>query len=222
MMDNLPEPPVYVEMNEFNDNRFSRMEFIRLFNQCSDILKEINHIKKDVNKTNRKGMQLLITFVILYITSVFLAAFFVTKSNDQFEDILKAENLEIMNDLRQLYKECKDNPLNFDWTTQIFDRIEEVERKLPKKNYEYIIRKLSELDLDEFFKGMKMNNGLDDYHISLTLDRGTGIKIKTRSYDDSKEKPERGRRDSENAIPTEETKKRTKWIGPSGMPGYGR
>nr|UED37242.1 putative SH protein [Paramyxoviridae sp.] len=189
-------------------------------------LKDLNKLKNLIFSMYRWFLGLTISSILIYVVAIIVSQIIVTKSIERFEHILEKENLEIMNDLRQLYKECKENPLNFDWTTQIFDRIEDIEKRVPKKVIEQFIISLRNDEFNDILSEKNIPNPLDNNHVFVSLDQGSGIRIRTKlpkfqyDTDTSDDGFQVVDHNYNNRQRRTRERKRTRWIGPTGLPGY--
>nr|WNO15247.1 small hydrophobic protein [Bat paramyxovirus] len=192
-------------------------------NGTIEYVKNLIRIKKLVGqvKTSVSVIIFIICFSLLVLTS--LAVMFGITTKHACIDAIAAEDQEIKSFLKKLYKDCKDNPLNFDWTAQIFRRIEEAEDKIYSKLIAYEIP--STLDnlvgaISEYCDGTPTAA-----KFYLTIDRGKGIHFAGNSKllqlepdvdihegDDEYHKAKKRKR-------RPKPKPTSRWYRPTGMPG---
>lgn len=205
-------PRLDVTMNNTRENNTRGMiEYVKNLVKIKTVIYRI--------KTFLYINTLILCFSSVVIISLLVSFGIITKHS--CVNAVQNEDQEIKNFLKKLYKDCKDNPLNFDWTAQIFRRIEEAERKIYEKLVAYEIP--STLDnlvsaISEYCDGTPTAA-----KFYLTIDRGRGIRFAGNSQLLLLDQDEASQNDNDL---TKRKKKRTpkprptsRWYRPTGMPG---
>nr|UED37250.1 putative SH protein [Paramyxoviridae sp.] len=192
-----------------------------------DNIKDMWQIKNKLSKIIRAIISTSIALVLI-ICIGFIIGYTIT--NDTYKEVVQRidqEDSQIMDGLRRLYKDCKENPLNFDWTAQIFDKINDAKKE--------IISALENQPERRFSKGVTLSAGgtlggfyPDDFNgLMVKLEKGEGLHIATGSKEMVLSLDELLRKVGEDTIEggsgsdkkRKRDKDKTKWIGPTGIPG---
>ncbi|UMO78109.1 SH protein [Bat paramyxovirus] len=191
-----------------NDNLNLRITYIR------DMMK----IRKIIRDIYRYLYISLIVVIIVIFVSVLTSGIILKSSYDTFISKLDKENEIIFQNMANLYKKCKENPMDFDWTSQIFNRLEEMEEKIPKTTWQILIKELDDKSSDLY--KMISDNDFSEPHIFLRFEKAEGMEFGSRN---TRQPTTQGNKRKFNINDMPKIRKGDEgWIGPTGLPGYGR
>lgn len=141
-----------------------------------DYMKDIKRVKESLIAIRK---YIVISMLIICLFTALIAVICVMlayKSHYIMMEALEQENEEIYAQLSALYRSCKDNPLDFDWTTRILQDIEVTRNTVPAETVKLMI-KLMESSNENFFPQLVSR---DNENLWLHLDKGEGLKIMQR------------------------------------------
>ncbi|UOL48938.1 small hydrophobic protein [Jingmen Myotis davidii paramyxovirus 1] len=184
------------------------------YNMTRNNTKKLMHdIRKELEKVIRWVIVIIAIILIILIICVSISHIITNRATHNFESTLNNENKVIKEYLSNLYKDCKDNPMSFDWTATILTQIEKTADTIPKKVVSQLIESIKNREFEDISDEGSHVFPKDDYNIYFTLERGKNIKIKTR-HDRTQSNTDRS---------LDRTSKRPRiddgWKGPSGRPG---
>lgn len=141
-----------------------------------DYMKDIKRVKESLIAIRK---YIVISMLIICLFTALIAVICVMlayKSHYIMMEALEQENEEIYAQLSALYRSCKENPLDFDWTTRILQDIEVTRNTVPAETVKLMI-KLMESSNENFFPQLVSR---DNENLWLHLDKGEGLKIMQR------------------------------------------
>nr|WPV62403.1 MAG: small hydrophobic protein [Jeilongvirus anhuiense] len=191
-------------------------------------IETINTIAKFRTEIKRINKCLLISIVsmvfILLLTSIIIGLVLNYTYKD-FSIKLDNENEQIYLMMQKLYAKCKENPMDFDWTTAIFQRIEDAENKIPDVVLKRIMLSFDKRFKDALKEGKISDDSIFKFHVK--FDKAEGLEIDAKAAN-SDERSGQGRH---YPLPTYSRRyfpwppyptapaPTTKWRGPTGIPG---
>ncbi|AXR70617.1 small hydrophobic protein [Shaan virus] len=197
----------------------------RDFHLRVESINNILKVRRDIKGLNRCILYMIVAYIAIIIGVTIITGLILSGTYSKLREKIDHENEEVYLMLQTLYKKCKENPMDFDWTTQIFRRIEEAEYTIMDKTAQKIM-----MSFDKRFKDMLNAGKISDdslFKIKIKLDKAEGFEIDAKaagpeeygSDDLARPRPTRKRSPRLNPRTNPNPKPTTKWKGPTGIPG---
>lgn len=245
----LPQNPADSDVDDY-DNTEPRRRQNRLITYTNPLLhtnnnqiltEKINYIrdlvklKSHIDKVKKSYLYLSLFLFLLILISFIVGYFIISNSYHSLIQRINEEDMQIFHHLKELYKKCKENPMDFDWTAAIYDKMDEIAKKIPKDTAELMSQLFKEF-LDYIISNTEnFDHELqgEDVKFKFSLDRGENIeiivgKVLGKDKKTNSKKPDDGSRNPfvPRIIPTgrpdpriTHRTTRSPWIGPPGNPG---
>ncbi|AYM47535.1 small hydrophobic protein [Bat paramyxovirus] len=185
-------------------------------------INKFRHRIKSISKCILFGMAAIMIFMIL---AAVITGIIVNLTYMELSKKIDNENEQIYLMLQKLYTKCKENPMDFDWTTAIFQRIEEAEYKIADKTTQKVMQSFDKRFKTAIKDGKISDDSLFKFHVK--FDKAEGIEIDAKASG----KDDHDHHDYSQPYPTHLSRPRrpprgtrsppvtTEWKGPTGIPG---
>ncbi|AYM47545.1 small hydrophobic protein [Bat paramyxovirus] len=213
----LPEPPY---KRKHNDRAAIAAQDMHLRIETINTINKFRNKIKAVNKCMLIGILTTMGFVTM---TVILAGVIVNLSYNELSKKIDNENEQIYLMMQKLYTKCKENPMDFDWTTAIFQRIEEAEYKISDKTAQKIMQSFDKRFKHAINEGKISDDSLFKFHVK--FDKAEGLEIDAKASNKDENGPHLHPEPTKNAVirrtlsPPRKPTPTTPWNGPTGIPG---
>ncbi|AGU69455.1 small hydrophobic protein [Miniopterus schreibersii paramyxovirus] len=190
-----------------------------------ETINTINKFRSEIKRINKCLLISIVSMVfILLLTSVIIGLVL----NYTYTDLSKKidnENEQIYLMMQKLYTKCKENPMDFDWTTAIFQRIEDAENKIPDVVLKRIMLSFDKRFKDALKEGKISDDSIFKFHVKFDKAEGLEIDAKAAGSDEKSSQarylplPTYSRRFWPWPPPPTNPQTTTPWRGPTGIPG---
>lgn len=206
---------VHREQNRSNNDLHLKIETINT----------INKFRGEIKQINKCLLISIISFVFILLLTATIIGLVLNYTYTDLSIKIDNENEQIYLMMQKLYTKCKENPMDFDWTTAIFQRIEDAENKIPDVILKRIMLSFDKRFKDALKEGKISDDSLFKFHVK--FDKAEGIEIDAKaSGSDERSGVQRGmplptyaRRHNPWPPPPTSPIPTTKWRGPTGFPG---
>lgn len=202
-----------------------------ILNEKINYIRDLVKLKSHIDKIKKAYIYLGLFIALLLSIGFIIGYFIISHSYYALTDRINEEDMQIFHHLKELYKKCKENPMDFDWTAAIYDKMDDIAKKIPKDTTEQMSQLFKDFmnfiinDLNDYDSAIRG----EDMKFKFSLDRGENIEIVVGKIKDKKTK----NRERVPSIPRQpgfvptgrpdpritHRTTRNPWIGPPGNPG---
>ncbi|URD31410.1 small hydrophobic protein [Hipposideros bat paramyxovirus] len=184
-------------------------------------LRDLLRLRRSIKDIYKLFLISIIANVVIVIVCIVLIILLLRSYYHSLQTDITREDQEIKDYLSKLYEDCKENPLNFNWVAQIFDRIEVAEEKIPDALQKIVIKELTDR-IGNIIR-LVIENIDEGANVFIKLDKAEGLEFGSKSFE-SRQGNKRRLTYFDRYHPDDTDFDRTRlrddnWIGPTGRPG---